>query len=150
MPAERLSMRQIREVLRLCFGSKLPQRSIAKSLGLSQGAVSGYLSRARAAGIAWPLPEGRCHGNPRWAGRGSELTQTSRCCDGVLPLRRRFGSEDPQDRSGDEVALKVERVMDGSMHIEKALGRASRLEPLHFTLSPSYTLVRVLGAIVRP
>jgi len=65
-------------------------------------------------------------------------------------MRRRFGSEDPQGRSGDEVALKVERVMDGSMHIEKALGRASRLEPLHFTLSPSYALVRVLGAIVRP
>src|SRR5207237_9357895 len=29
---------------------------IAKSLGLSQGAVSGYLSRARAAGVSWPLP----------------------------------------------------------------------------------------------
>ena len=58
MPAERLSMRQIREVLRLCFESKLPQRAVARSLGLSQGAVSGYLSRARAAGIAWPLTEG--------------------------------------------------------------------------------------------
>ena len=57
MPAERLSMRQIREVLRLCFGSGLPQRAIARSLGLSQGAVSGYLSRARAAGVSWPLPE---------------------------------------------------------------------------------------------
>ena len=57
MPAERLSMRQIREVLRLRHASKLPQRAIAKSLGLSQGAVSGYLSRARAAGIVWPLPE---------------------------------------------------------------------------------------------
>jgi hypothetical protein len=53
MPAERLSMRQIREVLRLRFASKLPQRAIAKSLGLSQGAVSGYLSRARAAGVVW-------------------------------------------------------------------------------------------------
>ena len=57
MPAERLSMRQIREVLRLCFESRLPQRAVARSLGLSQGAVSGYLSRARAAGVAWPLPE---------------------------------------------------------------------------------------------
>ncbi len=46
MPAERVSMRQIREVLRLRFASELPQRAIAKSLGLSQGAVSGYLSRA--------------------------------------------------------------------------------------------------------
>src|SRR5437879_10351967 len=49
-------MRQIREVLRLRFASELPQRGIAKSLGLSQGAVSGYLSRARAAGVSWPLP----------------------------------------------------------------------------------------------
>ena len=57
MPAERLSMRQIREVLRLCFESRLPQRAVARSLGLSQGAVSGYLSRARAVGIVWPLPE---------------------------------------------------------------------------------------------
>ncbi|MGA8759891.1 MAG: IS21 family transposase, partial [Stellaceae bacterium] len=48
-------MRQIREVFRLCFESRLPQRAVARSLGLSQGAVSGYLSRARAAGIAWPL-----------------------------------------------------------------------------------------------
>src|SRR5207237_7191479 len=56
MPAERVSMRQIREVLRLRFASELPQRAIAKSLGLSQGAVSGYLSRARAAGVRWPLP----------------------------------------------------------------------------------------------
>jgi transposase len=57
MPAERVSMRQIREVLRLRFASELPQRAIAKSLGLSQGAVSGYLSRARAAGVRWPLAE---------------------------------------------------------------------------------------------
>jgi transposase len=57
MPAERVSMRQIREVLRLRFASKLPQRAIAKSLRLSQGTVSGYLSRARAAGVSWPLPE---------------------------------------------------------------------------------------------
>jgi transposase len=57
MPAERLSMRQIREVLRLRFASELPQRAIAKSLGLSQGSVSSYLSRARAAGVSWPLAE---------------------------------------------------------------------------------------------
>src|SRR5712675_292401 len=57
MPGERLSMRQIREVLRQRFASKLPQRAIAKSLGLSQGAVSGYLSRARAASVVWPLSE---------------------------------------------------------------------------------------------
>jgi hypothetical protein len=40
--------------------------------------------------------------------------------------------------------------MDGSVHIQKALGRASRLEPLHFTLSSPHDLVGVLGAIVLP
>jgi len=57
MPAERLSMRQIRDVRRLYFAAKLPQRAIARSLGLSQGAMSRYLSRARAAGVTWSLPE---------------------------------------------------------------------------------------------
>ena len=57
MPAERLSMRKVHELLRLRFESGLPQRAIAESLGLSQGAISTYLSRARAAGIGWPIPE---------------------------------------------------------------------------------------------
>jgi hypothetical protein len=35
MPAERLSMRQIGDVLRLCFAAKLPQRAVARSLRLS-------------------------------------------------------------------------------------------------------------------
>ena len=48
MPAERLSMRHIREVLRLHHERRLPQRAIARSLGLGQGTVSKYLSRARA------------------------------------------------------------------------------------------------------
>jgi transposase len=56
MPGERLSMRKIREVLRLRLGHKLPQRAVAQSLRLSQGAVSNYLSRARRAGLGWPLP----------------------------------------------------------------------------------------------
>ena len=34
--------------------------------------------------------------------------------------------------------------------IKEALGRARRLEPLHFTLSSSHDLVEVFGAIVRP
>jgi transposase len=55
MPGERLSMRKIREVLRLRLGHKLPQRAVAQSLRLSQGAVSNYLSRARRAGLGWPL-----------------------------------------------------------------------------------------------
>ncbi len=55
MPGERVSMRKIREVLRLRFERHLPQRAIGQSLRLSQGAVNAYLSRARRAGLGWPL-----------------------------------------------------------------------------------------------
>src|SRR5271168_2908632 len=58
MPGERLSMRKIREVLRLRLGQGLPQRAVAQSLRLSQGAVHGYIGRARRAGLSWPLPDG--------------------------------------------------------------------------------------------
>ena len=58
MPGERVSMRKIRDVLRLRLGQRLPQRVVAQSVGLSQGAVHGYLVRARRAGLGWPLPEG--------------------------------------------------------------------------------------------
>lgn len=58
MPGERLSMRKIREVLRLRFAQGLSQRTIGGSLGLSAAAVNAYLNRARLAGVGWPLPDG--------------------------------------------------------------------------------------------
>ena len=56
MTAARLPMRQIREILRLRQSSGLSQHVIARSLGMSQGAVSNYLAAARRAGLTWPLP----------------------------------------------------------------------------------------------
>ena len=56
MPTERLSMRHIREVLRLHYNVGMSQRAVARSLGLAQGTVSKYLNRARRAGLTWPLP----------------------------------------------------------------------------------------------
>jgi transposase len=56
MGAERLLMRQIREILRLRFASGLPQHVIARSIGLSQGSVSKYLNAAGKVGLSWPLP----------------------------------------------------------------------------------------------
>lgn len=46
MPGERLSMRKVRELLRLRWEQHLPQRVIGNSLRLSQGSVSEYLNRA--------------------------------------------------------------------------------------------------------
>ena len=56
MPAPRLSMRKIREVLRLCWGQGLSKRRVAQSCGISRPAVDEYLRRAAAAGLGWPLP----------------------------------------------------------------------------------------------
>ncbi len=57
--------------------------------------------------------------------RGGKANQVSCCRDGILPLRRRFGSEGPQRGPGDEVALKIERVVDGGMDTEEALRGSS-------------------------
>jgi transposase len=58
MPTERLSMRRIRDVLRLKYEAGLSERAMVAALGISKGAIGSYLSRARAAGLSWPLPEG--------------------------------------------------------------------------------------------
>ena len=57
MPAQRLAMRQVYEVLRLKWGQRLSDRKIAHSLGMSRPAVAEYVHRAHAAGLSWPLPE---------------------------------------------------------------------------------------------
>ena len=56
MGAERLPMRQIREVLRLRHEKGLSQRAIAGACGLGHGKVSEYLGRAARTGLTWPLP----------------------------------------------------------------------------------------------
>lgn len=57
MPAERLSMRKIKEVLRLKFEVGLPNRQIARSCSINHSTVADYLYRASAAGLRqWPLP----------------------------------------------------------------------------------------------
>lgn len=51
-------MRRIKDVLRLYHELGRGQREIARCLQIAQSTVNGYLSRAKAAGLAWPLPEG--------------------------------------------------------------------------------------------
>ena len=46
------------------------------------------------------------------------------------------------------MALMVERIVDGGVHAEEAVGRCCRLEPLHLALSPPHDLVGVLGPII--
>ncbi len=56
MPARRLSMRKIKEVLRLKYGLRLKNREIARSCSIPRSTVANYLIRAEQAGInTWPL-----------------------------------------------------------------------------------------------
>ena len=58
MSQKRLSMRKIRELMRLKYELGRSHREIAASLGVANSTVSDYVGRARAAGLSWPLPEG--------------------------------------------------------------------------------------------
>lgn len=50
-------MRQINEVLRLHFESKLSIRAISRSCGLARSTIDNYLRLFEAANISWPLPD---------------------------------------------------------------------------------------------
>lgn len=52
MATPRISMREIKDVLRLKYAAGLSQRQIARSLNISTGAVSTYLTRAAVAGLS--------------------------------------------------------------------------------------------------
>ena len=56
MPAERLPMRQVREVLRLKHVCGRSGHQIAAAVGVSRYTVAEYLRRAGVVGITWPVP----------------------------------------------------------------------------------------------
>lgn len=58
MSSNRLSMRKIKEVLRLHHEAGLSRRGIAQALNVGYGSVVNYLKRAEQAGLGWPLPQG--------------------------------------------------------------------------------------------
>lgn len=57
MTMERISMRKIREVLRLKYTKNLSNPQIGMSCNLSRECVRKYVKRAEKAGITWPLPK---------------------------------------------------------------------------------------------
>src|SRR5271155_6255458 len=56
MARMRMSMRKIREVLRLTHELGLSVRQVREATGVGKTAVSEYVSRARVIGITWPIP----------------------------------------------------------------------------------------------
>ena len=55
MAQERLTMKKIKEILRLKHEAGLSNRAIAGACKISNSTVGEYLRRAEAAGISWPL-----------------------------------------------------------------------------------------------
>ena len=55
MPGKRISMRKIREILRLRYDCKLTYGQIATSCGIGRTTASDYLNRFEASPLKWPL-----------------------------------------------------------------------------------------------
>ncbi len=52
MPAQRMTMHRIREVLRLKYECGLSHATIARALGIAKGSVANYVAAAQVAGIS--------------------------------------------------------------------------------------------------
>jgi transposase len=57
MPRPRTAMRKIRDVLRLTYGERLSRRQVSAATGVPFTTVCEYVTRARGAGLSWPLPD---------------------------------------------------------------------------------------------
>lgn len=53
MPNRRLSVRKVKEVLRLKYDCGVSEREIARSCSISRSTVADYIRRATAAGLSW-------------------------------------------------------------------------------------------------
>jgi hypothetical protein len=60
MPARRVSMRKVREILRLLWDCRLSHRQVAACCGVRKTAVSECLARARRSGLSWAEAEPLC------------------------------------------------------------------------------------------
>ncbi len=56
MPRERVTMRKIREILRLVWSCNLSRRDAARTCCVGKSTVNDTINRAMATGLSWPLP----------------------------------------------------------------------------------------------
>ena len=78
MPAERGSMRRVREMLLLKYEAGASDRAITRAIGVARSTVRLCLDRVAGAGLAWPLPETLTDGGLEallFAGAGAMMGQ---------------------------------------------------------------------------
>ena len=80
MPAERIGMRDAREIIRLKF-SGVSTHEIARRLGMARSTVRETLKRADGAGLAWPLAGGHDR-RARWRRRSTPAGAASAATGG--------------------------------------------------------------------
>jgi transposase len=81
MPAERVSMRRVREIIRFYFSAGLPAREIARQTGIASSTVRAAIKRFQVAGLDWPLPAAMTDGELEaalYGVRGTRRGQRSR------------------------------------------------------------------------
>ena len=91
MPAERVSMRRVREILRLKYEAGASDRAIARAVGVARSTARLCLDRVAAAGLTWPLPEGLTDGALEallFAGAGAMAGQRRKAEPGWVEVHR--------------------------------------------------------------
>jgi len=109
MGAERLPMRQIREILRLKHEQGLRHRAIARACGVDVGTVSEYLGRAQRAGLGWPLPPEQRSVSPE-PGSPAGKASISLACNAIrgrAPAKSAFSEPTPRRKP---FAKRVESI----------------------------------------
>src|SRR5208337_1387197 len=104
MPAERVPMRDAREIIRLKFSAGFATREIARRLGVAPSTVRETLRRLSMSGLSWPVAEGLSEAELEGAlygGRGSKRQSRVRedavaddaadACGGGATVRRLRG-----------------------------------------------------------
>lgn len=94
MPTVPISMRKLKEILRLKYGSGLSHRQIGRSLALSPSVVSRYANRAAQLGIKqWPLP-------PEWddAALQRVFLQTAALANALIAILELIRQVRPESR----------------------------------------------------
>src|SRR3954454_4538420 len=128
MPAERVSMRRVREILRLKHACGASDRAIARALGVARSTVALTLERLAAAGLVWPLPVG--------AGQLAAMLGTDRTTVDHHVPGRGLGSRAHQPDQGDmdpaqhgRGAPRVQAAAQGGTARTRSGG--PQLTPLH-------------------
>ena len=84
-----MSMRKIREVLRLTHELGLSVRQVCEATGVGKTAVSEYVSRAKVVGITWPIPPEITDADLERRLFPPGALETCNCQTGKAPLRHR-------------------------------------------------------------